>query len=93
MLLTRGDWNNNDKTNVYLFDVDIATDTISNFHLLKKLDQKFRSLVYKDGKYITAGMDGRIYQLNPTTGEPTLDDTYGNIDQHAFVVIPLIFRF
>ena len=87
MLLTRGDGNNNDRTNIYAFDVDIDTDTITNFHLVKKLNQKFRSLVYHDGKYITAGMDGRIYHLDPTNGDAILDDHYGKIDNKGIMAL------
>jgi len=83
MLLTRGDGNNNDKTNVYTFYIDTQTDEISNFHLLKKLDQKFRSLTYKDGKFYTAAMNGDIYTIDIDTGEYTKDKAYKKIDSSA----------
>jgi len=85
MLLTRGDNNDNDKTNVYVFHIDTNTDEISDFHLLKKLSTKFRALTYKDGKYYTADMNGNIYTIDIDTGEYQLDTTYGKIDSSAIM--------
>ncbi len=83
MLLTRGDGNNNDKTNVYVFYVDTDTDTIKDFHLLKKLNKKFRSLSYHDGKFWTADMSGNLYTIDINTGNYTLNNTYGKIDSNV----------
>jgi len=83
MLLTRGDNNNNDKTNVYAFHIDTETDEITNFHLLKKLNIKFRALTYHNGKFYTSDMSGEIYTIDISTGDYKKDSTYGKIDHKA----------
>ncbi|NOZ89675.1 MAG: hypothetical protein GXO60_00155 [Epsilonproteobacteria bacterium] len=80
MLLTKGDGNDDKKTNIYIFDVNISNDTIENFHLLKKLDDEYRSLAYHNGEYLTMGLDGYIYSIDPYTGDLTKDSDYDKID-------------
>jgi len=80
MLLSRGDGNDDSKTNIYLFDINLSNNSVSNFRLIKKLDKKFRSLDYHNGKYITSDMNGEIYDIDPITGEALLDSEYKKID-------------
>ena len=82
MILTR-DGTNQDKTRVYTFNLDTTTDEITNFTYKATLTGRFRSLVYHDGKFITAkawGTDkGKLYSI-ALDGTLTREPSYGDLD-------------
>jgi len=75
MLLTRveGDkYGTANATNVYVFHVDTKTDKVSNMRYLTTLNQKFKSLAYKDGKFYSVDYtSGKLYSISIKDGSLT----------------------
>ncbi len=80
MILTAGNGDDYDKTNIYVFHIDVDTDKVTRFHQINKVNKKFRSLAYKDGKFYTVdNSNGDIYSIDINTGNLTRENSLGSI--------------
>ncbi len=80
MILTAGNGDDYDKTNIYVFHIDVDTDKVTGFHQINKVNKKFRSLAYKDGKFYTVdNSNGDIYSIDINTGNLTRENSLGSI--------------
>ncbi len=81
MILTR-DGTSRENTRIYTFHIDTQTDKVTNFKYVKTIQGTYNSLVYYDGKFLTAkawgeGL-GQIYSIG-LDGKMVHETKYGDI--------------